>query len=186
MGMTTSYRHVSDRALAAMRSDGRLVGHAHRYSAAVGGVPAPLEAMMAQMAPDMRRHLLEQWQQQMGDPALAEFFAKGDRDAKKAVEAAGLSSDDFGDILTIGKAWCELHAALGGATFEAGPPPTNAVFGGTEIGENTGYGRPRFLDVNEVRETATALANAEDEVQRRCGEAQWVLDVFCARSLVKS
>lgn len=179
MGMTANYRHVSERAVAAMRADERLVAHVHRYTASTGGMPAALEAMMAQMPPEMRSHLVEQWQKQMGDPALAAFFAKSDADARSAVDVAGLSKDDFGDILTIDKAWRGLHKALGGNDLEAGPPPANVVFGGKEIGENTGYGPPRLLDVPEVRETAAALvATSEEEMNRRTGDAEWVIEVF--------
>jgi hypothetical protein len=62
------------------------------------------------------------------------------------------------DVLDVGKLWHGMHFLLTGAAWEADPPLGLAVLGGQECGKDTGYGRPRFLEVDQVREVASALA----------------------------
>src|SRR5262249_61557368 len=61
------------------------------------------------------------------------------------------------DCLDVGKLWHGMHFLLTGAAWEAEPPLGLAVLDGEECGKDTGYGPPRWLDVDQVREIATAL-----------------------------
>lgn len=60
----------------------------------------------------------------------------------------------------IDKAWHGIHYLLTGIADLEQPVESTlglAIFGGTEIGEDLGYGPLRYLEVKEVKEIATAL-----------------------------
>jgi hypothetical protein len=61
------------------------------------------------------------------------------------------------DFLYVEKAWHGMHFVLTGTAWGTKPPLGLAVLGGKKCGRDTGYGRPRYLDVNQVREVARAL-----------------------------
>ena len=63
------------------------------------------------------------------------------------------------DFLCVGKAWHGMHFLLTGTAWSTEPPLGIAVLGGKECGKDTGYGPLRYLEVNEVREVASALAD---------------------------
>ena len=59
-----------------------------------------------------------------------------------------------GDCLDLYKSWNALDVLLNDG--EPGPE-ADAVLGGTQIGEDVGYGPARMLDHNEVAQISTAL-----------------------------
>ena len=59
--------------------------------------------------------------------------------------------------LTIDKAWHGLHFLLNGDPWEGAPPLVYAVLGGTEIGDDLGYGAVRYLTPEQVKGVAAAL-----------------------------
>lgn len=65
--------------------------------------------------------------------------------------------------LDIDKSWHGVHYLLTGDPWEGEPPLSWAVLGGTGIGEDTGYGPPRYLTPDEVRDVADALDDASPE-----------------------
>src|SRR4051812_40770621 len=67
--------------------------------------------------------------------------------------------DGFGPFadLDIDKAWHAIHFLLTGTAWEGEPPLDFLAIGGTEIGEDLGYGPARGLVSSQVRELATAL-----------------------------
>lgn len=65
--------------------------------------------------------------------------------------------------LDVDKAWHGIHYLLAGDTAEGQPPLANAVLGGTEIGDDVGYGPARYLTVDEVRAVADALRDITPE-----------------------
>jgi hypothetical protein len=67
------------------------------------------------------------------------------------------------DRLDLDKMWHGLHYVLTGAPWGGVPPLSLAVLGGTEIGEDTGYGPPRYLTPGEVCELAAALNDTPHE-----------------------
>ncbi|HWI53117.1 MAG TPA: YfbM family protein [Symbiobacteriaceae bacterium] len=76
--------------------------------------------------------------------------------------------DDEDDIaedpsmIDIDKAWHGLHFLLNGDPWSGEGPLFSVVLGGTEIGEDLGYGPARYLTPEEVKETAAALDNVTD------------------------
>ena len=62
-----------------------------------------------------------------------------------------------GHSVSIDKAWHGLHYLLCGVPEPAPGPLGQAVFGGTEIGEDQGYGPARYFTPSQVAEIAAAL-----------------------------
>jgi hypothetical protein len=71
-------------------------------------------------------------------------------------------------LLDIDKAWHALHFLLCNHAWEGEPPLVNAVLGGQEIGPDLGYGPPRYLTAEEVKDVSFALAGLRtDELRVR-------------------
>jgi len=88
------------------------------------------------------------------DPALLEDLVEEDT-----------SGEEF---LDLDKAWHGLHWLLTGTTDDASTPAGQAVLGGTELGEDWGYGPPRLLRPDDVRRVAGALdALTADDLRAR-------------------
>ena len=62
------------------------------------------------------------------------------------------------ESLSLEKSWHTLHYLLTGKPEGAPPPLGDAILGGTEIGEDVGYGPVRFLTPKQVRDVADALS----------------------------
>ncbi|HLN65023.1 MAG TPA: YfbM family protein [Symbiobacteriaceae bacterium] len=68
----------------------------------------------------------------------------------------------------VDKAWHGIHFLLNGAAYTGDGPLFNVVLGGTEIGEDLGYGPARYLTADQVREAAAAFgAISDDELRQR-------------------
>jgi len=98
--------------------------------------------------------------------------------------------------LDIEKTWHGLHYILTGSPWEGDPPLSKTILGGTEIGEDTGYGPPRYLTPAEVVEVSAALeetthemlaARYDSEAMNKdgiypqgwdAGGLEWLLDAF--------
>jgi Domain of unknown function (DUF1877) len=86
-----------------------------------------------------------------------------------------------GHSVSIDKAWQGLHYLLCGALEPAPGPLGQAVFGGTEIGEDQGYGPARYFTPAQVAEIAGALQSPglERELHGRFdGEAMTQLGIY--------
>jgi hypothetical protein len=70
-----------------------------------------------------------------------------------------------GHKVSIDKAWHGLHYLLCGAPEPAPGPLGQAVFGGTEIGEDQGYGSARYFSPTQVAEIAAALQSPGLELE---------------------
>ncbi len=64
-------------------------------------------------------------------------------------------SDSF---LDIDKAWHGLHFLLTGSDWEGEEPLKSVVFGGTDYGDDVGYGPARILGLGEVRTVEDAIS----------------------------
>jgi hypothetical protein len=86
-----------------------------------------------------------------------------------------------GHSISLDKAWHGLHYLLCGA-LEPGPGPLGqAVFGGSTIGEDRGYGPARYFAPSQVAEIADALQSSglERELEGRFdGETMTQLGVY--------
>ncbi|MHB1037687.1 MAG: YfbM family protein [Pirellulales bacterium] len=66
----------------------------------------------------------------------------------------------------VDKAWHGIHYLLAGEAWGGELPLANVVLGGTEIGEDVGYGPARYLTADEVRAAADALKDITPDVLR--------------------
>ncbi|MCW7537951.1 YfbM family protein [Aquabacterium sp. A7-Y] len=62
------------------------------------------------------------------------------------------------EALDIDKTWHGLHFLLTGESYGGEGPLAWAIMGGEPIGEDVGYGPARYLEPQQVREVAAALA----------------------------
>ena len=65
--------------------------------------------------------------------------------------------------IDIDKAWHGIHFMLTGDIWGGVAPLCNVVLGGTEIGEDVGYGPAHYIGVDEVRAVAAALRDLPRE-----------------------
>jgi hypothetical protein len=82
--------------------------------------------------------------QLIADPSSVESFIYPD-------------DDEHEDAIDVDKAWHGIHFLLTRDAWGGEPPLANVVLGGTEIGEDVGYGPVKFLTADEVRAAAAAL-----------------------------
>ena len=66
--------------------------------------------------------------------------------------------------LDLNKMWHCLHYVLTGTAWEGDAPLSLAILGGTDIGEDTGYGPARYRTPDEVGAVADALNGTSHEV----------------------
>lgn len=65
--------------------------------------------------------------------------------------------EEHENSIDVDKAWHGIHYLLAGDSWGGEPPLGNVVLGGTEIGDDVGYGPPRYLTADEVQAAAEAL-----------------------------
>lgn len=65
--------------------------------------------------------------------------------------------DKTNNVLDIDKAWHGIHWLLNLDPWDGDGPRFNAVLGGTELGEDYGYGPARYLSADEVKEVSHEL-----------------------------
>ncbi|MBX9668112.1 MAG: YfbM family protein [Candidatus Obscuribacterales bacterium] len=76
--------------------------------------------------------------------------------------------------LQIEKSWQAIHFILCGDPWKGNGLLHNVVLGGTEVGENLGYGNPRYLDPFRVVQTSTALDRlGDDEFNKKARAANF-------------
>jgi len=116
--------------------------------------------MLERMAPEIRQQL----QQRLGlgqnglpnsgvGDAVLQQLAQRAAARRRTPPAPGTP----GHSISLDKAWHGLHYLLCGALEPAPGPLGQAVFGGTEIGEDQGYGPARYFSPAQVAEIAAAL-----------------------------
>lgn len=86
-----------------------------------------------------------------------------------SVESYLFSEDDrFPECCCVDKAWHGIHFLLACNPGDGEDPTAKAVLGGTEIGDDLGYGPARYLTVAEVQEVADAIRPIDrEELARR-------------------
>lgn len=62
------------------------------------------------------------------------------------------------NMLVLEKTWHGLHFLLTGQAWGGVPPLADAILGGTEFGDDVGYGPARYLRPHQVEAVAAALA----------------------------
>ena len=71
--------------------------------------------------------------------------------------------DEHENNIDVDKAWHGIHYLLASDAWGGEPPLANVVLGGTEIGDDVGYGPARYLTVDEVEAAARALKDITPE-----------------------
>ena len=94
------------------------------------------------------------------DAELREAEAAPDA-VERLIDAACEGRKD--DLVDVDKAWHCLHFLLTGTAWEGQPPLDFVVRGGTDVGDDMGYGPARALGSAELR----AIADALDKLERR-------------------
>jgi uncharacterized protein DUF1877 len=111
--------------------------------------------------------------------------------------AGGAKPSQPGAVISIDKAWHGVHYLMCGAPDSGSAMLSQVVMGGTEVGEDLGYGPARFFEADRVVEIVRELTRAglESEMQARFdptamtaagiypngwspGDLNWVLDEF--------
>jgi hypothetical protein len=94
--------------------------------------------------------------------------------------AAGKGEVDPSRVLDLHKSWHVLHYLFTGQAEDA-MPPGNALLGGQELGEDTGYGPPRFHEPAAIAAFARFLAPLTvEELQGRLDLPRMAaLGVYC-------
>jgi hypothetical protein len=180
-----------------------------------GRTPQMLAASMAAMPPELRERLAQSLKNLGVDPAALARGECGDDLAKLMAQrmralgvrlsgqppASGGSahpSGKGGASISIDKAWHGVHYLLCGKIDSGSDLASQAVMGGTEIGDDLGYGAARYFDANKVAEIARELSrpNLEAEMAARFDpdkmaslgiypgqfvsseDKQWLMDAF--------
>jgi hypothetical protein len=92
------------------------------------------------------------------DPTAVDALLYGDLDDEAKMPKPELDLD---------KSWHGIHYLLTGTdSGRSVKAPTQAILGGTETGQDGGYGPPRLLDRDTVRAVATALDALDVKVLR--------------------
>jgi hypothetical protein len=122
--------------------------------------PQLLGGVLERMTPEMRQQLMQQLgigEDGMNAPGVADAILK--RMALGASDdAAGSAwSRRTGEEHLPRQAWHGLHYLLCGAAEPVPGALGQAVLGGTEIGEDLGYGPARYFTPAETKEVALAL-----------------------------
>ena len=105
------------------------------------------------MCADYRAISSEKLKDLIADPELVEELVFGDAEE----EAEEEDSDHIGEFYSLDKAWHGVHFLLNGDAWHGTGPRFNAVLGGTDIGEDMGYGPSRYLTSAEVKAVANEL-----------------------------
>jgi len=155
-----------------------------------GRTPQMLAASMAAMPPEVRERLAQSLKNLGIDPdalargdgadALAKLMAQRLEELRLRLPgqppASGGSAQAVGKraSLSIDKAWHGVHYLLCGKVEPGSDLASQAVMGGTEVGEDLGYGPARYFEADEVANIARELSrpNLEAEMTARWNPAQ--------------
>jgi hypothetical protein len=155
-----------------------------------GRTPQMLAASMAAMPPEVRERLAQSLKnlgidtdalaRGEGGDALAKLMAQRLEELRLRLPgqppASGASAQapGKGANLSIDKAWHGVHYLLCGKVEPGSDLASQAVMGGTEVGEDLGYGPARYFEADEVANIARELSrpNLEAEMTARWNPAQ--------------
>ncbi|MGA9721169.1 MAG: YfbM family protein [Candidatus Binatus sp.] len=176
--------------------------------------PQMLAASMAAMPPEVRERLAQSLKNVGIDPdalargeggdALAKLMAQRLQELRSHLPAqppapsGSARPSGKGASISIDKAWHGVHYLLCGKVEPGSDLVSQAVMGGTEVGEDLGYGPARYFDANEVAAIARELTrpNLEAEMDARWDpdkmadlgiypgqfvateDRQWLMDAF--------
>jgi len=204
MSMTAQFVQVSAAQLAALAEDpesvedlfasdavspaamGKLLNPAEaQRQRVIEGGPQMLESTLARLDPTMRDAMSKRLGQlgldvaglgkgEGGEALLKLMMARAGRAAGGGTAGQGASASR-GATISIDKSWHGIHYLLCGATEPTTALISQAIMGGTEIGDDfSGYGLARYFAVDETAAISSELSrgNLEAEMTRRYNPAQ--------------
>lgn len=163
--------------------------------------PQALRGALDRLPPELRSQMLRSMgigENDLDAPDVGDAIVKrrGER-AAALRQRAQPKGEPAGKSISLDKAWHGLHYLLCGAAEPAPGPLGQAVFGGTEVGEDMGYGPARYFTAAQTAEIAQALQgpNLEATLRTRfnsdamtalglypggwnAGEEAWLIDAF--------
>lgn len=86
------------------------------------------------------------------DPALIESYADN--------VFGGRAEGEFCDI---DKSWQTIHYLISGEVWNGSSPQAQVVLGGTEIGEDLGYGPARYHEPAQVQQLADSISDIDSK-----------------------
>ena len=122
-----------------------------------------LAAALEQMSPAQRKIAM------FAVSKLGDFFKSAQT---QTANLSTLEPGSLGEHLSVAQAWHGVHFLLSGAAHPTPFPLGQAMLGGIEIGEDTGYGSPRYLNEEAVDRVARALSSVTAVELRRRYDAQ--------------
>jgi hypothetical protein len=155
-----------------------------------GRAPKMLASSMASMPPALRDRLAQSLKNLGIDPDALARGEGGDDLAKLMAQrmqalgvrlpgqppasGAGAQSSGKGASISIDKAWHGVHYLLCGKVEPGSDLASQAVMGGTEVGDDLGYGPARYFEADKVAAIARELSrpNLEAEMTARFDPAQ--------------
>lgn len=123
--------------------------------------PRMMRASLDQAPPELRAQVLRGLgirESDFAGPDGGELLVK--RMTERAAKVLGekqQTDEPAVNRISLDKAWHGLHYLLSGAAEPLPGPLGQAIFGGTEIGDDMGYGRARCFTAAEAAEIAGAL-----------------------------
>ena len=181
--MMGEFLQITPTLLAQLRADPDLVPELLEPPAPARAMPKSLSPAVQNRLPQalaavMRRYdpsVQEQLAKRLGISADALRHGETGPDLLQRVFNMGRGGQESqtlegrGAALSIDKAWHGVHYLLCGQTEPGSSILSQAVLGGTEIGEDLGYGPARYFDPRRVAEISgeLAAANLEAEMTRR-------------------
>jgi len=84
--------------------------------------------------------------------------------------------DEHENNFDVDKAWHGIHFLLANDAWAGETPLANVVLGGTEIGDDVGYGPAKYLTADEVFDVANALKDLSSDAFRARYNAKSLLD----------
>lgn len=123
--------------------------------------PEALRASLDRAPPEMRAQFLRNFgisESDLAQPDVGEILSQRftERVAKQMPDAQK-TGEPRARSISLDKAWHGLHYLLCGSAEPVPGPLGQAVFGGTEFGDDMGYGPARCFSVAETSDIARAL-----------------------------
>jgi len=135
-------------------------GPADLQERARGQAPQLVADMLERMPPQVRQQLQQRLglnQNGLPNSGVGDAILQQLAERAAARRRTSPTPGTPGHSISLDKAWHGLHYLLCGALEPAPGPLGQAVFGGTEIGEDQGYGPARYFSPAPVAEIAAAL-----------------------------
>src|SRR5581483_943175 len=170
MSMLGNFRQVSPQLLMRIKACPALVGEVIDYRPSSNTPTTDVDGLISLMPAHMRKGIEEMPEEDrakflaaLSDSLTSEQIPLEFRQQIQAMVQSSrsrkskLDPNDLGEELDIAKDWHAIHFLLCGVAGDAPGPLGDTILGGTEIGNDRGYGPARYLEVAQTKAIAEAL-----------------------------